>query len=75
MGTQEEAADTREVAEVDNSKEVAVEDSLVVQDDSWVVQDDSLVVQDSLALMEDNLVAVHTGQKTHQLKASEVATS
>ena len=68
MGTQEEAADTREVAEVDNSKEVAVEDSLEVQDDN-------LVVQDSLALMEDNLVAVHTGQKTHQLKASEVATS
>ena len=69
MGTQEEAADTREVAEVDNSKEVAVEDSLVVQDDSLVVQDDGL------ALVEDNLVAAHTGQKTHQLKASEVATS
>jgi len=68
VGTQEEAADTREVAEVDNSKEVAVEDSLVVQDDS-------LVVQDSLALVKDNLVAAHTGQKTHQLEASEVATS
>jgi len=54
VGTQEEAADTREVAEVDNSKEVAVEDSLVVQDDSLVVQDDNLVVQDRLALVEDN---------------------